>query len=32
VRMGVCMLPGLILMLTYVAYVHGKFVFYTYPK
>lgn len=32
IRMAVCMLPGLILMLTYVAYVHGKFVFYTYPR
>ena len=28
----VCMLPEVILMLTYVAYVKGKFVFYTYPR
>ena len=27
-----CMLPGLVLMLVYVAYVKGKFVFYTYPR
>ncbi len=27
-----CMLPGIVLMLAYVAYVKGMFVFYTYPK
>lgn len=32
VRMGMCMLPGLILSLVYVAYVRGMFVFYTYPR
>ncbi len=31
-RSLVCMLPGVILTLTYVAYVKGMFVFYTYPR
>lgn len=32
IKTGVCMLPGLILILVYVAYVKGMFVFYTYPR
>lgn len=31
-RMFLCMLPGIILMVIYVAYVKGVFVFYTYPR
>ncbi len=31
-RSALCMLPGICLMLVYVAYVHGKFVIYTYPR
>jgi len=31
-RMIICMLPGIILTLVYVAYVKGMFVFYTYPR
>jgi uncharacterized protein YqgC (DUF456 family) len=27
-----CMLPGMILSIVYVAYVKGMFVFYTYPR
>lgn len=30
--MIICMIPGLVLMLMYVAYVKGMFVFYTYPR
>lgn len=31
-KMFLCMLPGIILTLVYVAYVKGMFVFYTYPR
>lgn len=32
VKTFVCMLPCLVLLLTYIAYVKGVFVFYTYPR
>lgn len=32
IKTCICMLPGIILIIIYVAYVKGMFVFYTYPR